>query len=375
MARLGDVCEILDNQRVPVTASERKPGPYPYYGANGVQDYVSDYIFDDELILLAEDGGNFGSKEKPIAYRVSGKCWVNNHAHVLKPKEGYDIDYVCYSLMYYDVTNLVNGATRQKLTQADMRKMTIPDRPLEEQRRIAAILDKVTSLIALRKQQLALLDELVKARFVEMFGDPMTNPMNWTKVNISTVISGKASNGFFAKRDEYCDSGNVEILGVTNIVNRMYSNIEGLPRTYGTENDKQKYMVKYGDILFCRSSLVEEGIGKASIIPQNTPENVLFECHVIRVPLDLSKCVPEFIQVLTTTDYFRQQIISQSKTATMTTIGQDGILQSIIILPPIKIQKNFQNFINKTVHYILTMQKNLDTLKILKESFLQKYFA
>ncbi|WP_234985312.1 restriction endonuclease subunit S, partial [Anaerovibrio lipolyticus] len=88
---------------MPITASERTEGPYPYYGANGVQDYVSDYIFDDELVLLAEDGGNFGSKERPIAYRVSGKCWVNNHAHVLKPKPGLNVDYLCYSLMFYDV--------------------------------------------------------------------------------------------------------------------------------------------------------------------------------------------------------------------------------------------------------------------------------
>lgn len=91
MARLEDVCEILDSRRIPITASNRISGPYPYYGANGVQDYVADYIFDDELVLLAEDGGNFGSKDRPIAYRVSGKCWVNNHAHVLKPKEGINV--------------------------------------------------------------------------------------------------------------------------------------------------------------------------------------------------------------------------------------------------------------------------------------------
>ena len=92
---LEDCCEILDSQRIPITASEREKGVYPYYGANGVQDYVANYIFDDELVLLAEDGGNFGSNERPIAYRVSGKCWVNNHAHVLKPKEGLDVDYLC----------------------------------------------------------------------------------------------------------------------------------------------------------------------------------------------------------------------------------------------------------------------------------------
>ena len=103
MMLLEDCCEILDSMRIPIKASDRKEGPYPYYGANGIQDHVDDYIFDDELVLLAEDGGNFGSRERPIAYRVSGKCWVNNHAHVLKPKnDSLDVDYLCYSLMFYN---------------------------------------------------------------------------------------------------------------------------------------------------------------------------------------------------------------------------------------------------------------------------------
>ena len=101
MARLEEVCEILDSKRVPITAKDRVAGPYPYYGANGIQDYVADYIFDDELVLLAEDGGHFGSADKPIAYRVSGKCWVNNHAHVLKAKECIDIDYLCYPMFLF----------------------------------------------------------------------------------------------------------------------------------------------------------------------------------------------------------------------------------------------------------------------------------
>ena len=170
MAKLEDVCEILDSKRVPITAKDRKPGPYPYYGANGVQDYVAEYIFDDELVLLAEDGGHFGSADKPIAYRVSGKCWVNNHAHVLKAKECIDVDYLCYSLMFRDVSDIVNGATRQKLTQADMRQIEIPLLPIEDQRVVVAKIKKVFELIALRKEQLAKLDQLVKSRFVELFG-------------------------------------------------------------------------------------------------------------------------------------------------------------------------------------------------------------
>ena len=154
MVRLGDVCEILDNMRIPIKACDRKAGQYPYYGANGLQDYIDNYIFDDELVLLAEDGGNFGSKDKPIAYRVSGKCWVNNHAHVLKPKQNLDVDYLCYSLMYYDVSGLVNGATRQKLTQADMKKIEILLPEIEEQKKIVKILDKLNEIINKRQQQL-----------------------------------------------------------------------------------------------------------------------------------------------------------------------------------------------------------------------------
>lgn len=163
--RLEDCCEILDSMRVPITAKDRKKGPYPYYGANGVQDYVADYIFDGNLVLLAEDGGNFGSSERPIAYKVSGKCWVNNHAHVLKPKTGIDVDYLCYSLMFYKVDGMVNGATRKKLTQAAMRKMLIPSRTIEEQKTIVRLMNRVQMLIKVEKEQLKKYNDLIKSRF------------------------------------------------------------------------------------------------------------------------------------------------------------------------------------------------------------------
>ena len=362
MMYIEDCCEILDSMRVPITASDREEGEYPYYGANGIQDHVADYIFDDELVLLAEDGGNFGSKEKPIAYRVSGKCWINNHAHVLKPKIGLDVDYLCYSLMFYNVDGMVNGATRQKLTQAAMLKMKIPSRSIEDQKHIVDELNRIVKIKEQRLLELQLLDNLIKARFVEMFGDPSINPFEWDVVNISKVVGGKISNGFFAKRDEYVDDGNVSVLGVANIVNRMYSNIDGLPRTNANAKDIEKFEVKYGDMMFCRSSLIAEGIGKASIIPENVQEKVLFECHVIRLPLDLNKCVPEFMQTLSTMEYFRNQVIAQSKTATMTTIGQDGILKTDIVLPPIDKQKEFYNFVKQ-----VDKSKLLSLIKLLEQ--------
>ena len=202
---LEDCCEILDSMRVPITSSDRVEGPYPYYGANGIQDHVSDYIFDDELVLLAEDGGNFGSKERPIAYRVSGKCWVNNHAHVLKPKEGLDVDYLCYSLMFYNVGGMVNGATRQKLTQAAMRQMLIPKRTMEEQKHIVELLAKVVAVREKRQQELDKLDNLIKARFVELFGDVATEDYKYGTKKLGDVAEVGSSHRVFTS--EFVEDG------------------------------------------------------------------------------------------------------------------------------------------------------------------------
>ena len=128
-------------------------------------------------------------------------------------------------------------------------------------------------------------------------------------------------------------------------------------------------------MLFCRSSLVAEGIGKASIVPENTPTHILFECHVIRLPLDLTKCVPEFMQVQSTTDYFRNQVIAQSKTATMTTIGQDGILKTNIILPPIEKQKEYYDFIKQTDKSKSAVKQVLEKAETLKKALMQEYFG
>ena len=142
MARLGDICEILDSKRVPITASDRKAGIYPYYGANGVQDYVNDYIFDDELVLLAEDGGHFGSTDKPIAYRVSGKCWVNNHAHLVKMKDSCDIKYLYYYLKIANLMPYVSGTTRLKLTQKKLKEIPV----------VLPTKDKQTAFVAIAEQ-------------------------------------------------------------------------------------------------------------------------------------------------------------------------------------------------------------------------------
>ena len=346
MAKIGDICEILDSKRVPITATERQPGPYPYYGANGIQDYVADYIFDDELVLLAEDGGNFGSKDKPIAYRASGKCWVNNHAHVLKPKEGLDVDYLCYSLMFYDVTGLVNGATRQKLTQADMRKMEIPLPPLDEQRKIAAVLDKVNDLIAKRRQQLDKLDELVKARFVEMFGDCYTNPHNlpiekWN--NIFSTTTGKLDSNAAVENGKYpfftCSKETLRIN--TDAFDQEALLLAG-------NNAAGKYDVKYS-------------CGKF---------NAYQRTYVLSLKHDWSYALFRF-QLEDKLEYLEQQSLGGlTKYLTLKILNE---LEFIV--PPKEEQDKFAAFVDQIEKTKTTVSHSLEKLETLKKALMQEYFG
>ncbi|MGY4088594.1 restriction endonuclease subunit S [Aeromonas hydrophila] len=140
---INDCCDILDNQRIPLNEEQRAgiKGNIPYYGANGVQGYIDKYIFDEPLILLAEDGGNFDDfLNKPIAYRITGKSWVNNHAHVLRVKDEYDYAYVFYSLQHKNITSFIKGGTRAKLNQSELKQITIWDAPYTVQKKIGVLL-------------------------------------------------------------------------------------------------------------------------------------------------------------------------------------------------------------------------------------------
>jgi type I restriction enzyme S subunit len=139
---LGDVCDILDSQRKPITKRDRTSGEYPYYGATGVVDYVGNFIFDEPLVLVGEDGAKWASGDN-TAFHVEGKCWVNNHAHVIRPHRKTIIDsWLVYYLIDADLSEFVSGLTVPKLNQGRLREIPIPVPPLSEQQRIVALLDE-----------------------------------------------------------------------------------------------------------------------------------------------------------------------------------------------------------------------------------------
>lgn len=389
MAKLGEVCTIVSGSTPKTSVTSYWDGNIKWITPAELNEDTF-YIMDSVRHITEE-----GKEKTGLSYLPAGTVILSSRAPIGKTaiagcemccNQGFK-NLICSDAIYNEylyfflksktdyLNSLGRGATFKEISKSIVESIEIPLPEVNQQKEIAEKFKKLEQLISLRKQQLAKLDELIKARFVEMFGDPDQNPKGWPLVSVTEIIRDKASNGFFAKRDAYKDDGNVQILGVSNVVNRMYSNTKELPRTNATQAEKEKYSVKYGDMLFCRSSLVADGIGKASIVAKGTFPNVLFECHVIRLSLDLQKCVPEFVQVLSTTPFFRRQIIAQSKTATMTTIGQDGILKSSVVLPPIDLQNQFAAFVERVDQQKQIVQQGLEKLELMKKALMQEYFG
>ena len=170
---LGELCEILDSKRKPVTKSVREKGDIPYYGATGILDYVADYIFDEKLVLLGEDGAKWNAGDRS-AFIIEGKSWVNNHAHVLRPNREVLLDeWLTYFLVMSDLSDYISGVTVPKLNQGRMREILIPLPTIEEQKKLLHILEQALEhlgqLEKATKQKMLLISELRQVTFKNVF--------------------------------------------------------------------------------------------------------------------------------------------------------------------------------------------------------------
>lgn len=170
-SRVEELSINFDGRRRPVKGSERRAGPYPYYGASGVVDYVDDYLFDGEYLLVAEDGENLRTRQTPIAFMAKGKFWVNNHAHIITGNERADTRFLMYALRYVDIDAYLTGAVMPKLTQGNLNRIEVLHPNLGEQRAIASVLGTLDDKIEQNRRTAQALEKLARAIFRAWFVD------------------------------------------------------------------------------------------------------------------------------------------------------------------------------------------------------------
>lgn len=198
--RFDEISNNYDKKRVPLSSTQRakRKGNYRYYGAQGVIDYIDDYIFDGMFVLIAEDGENLKSKKQNIARVVNGQFWVNNHAHIVTGNDLCDTRYLCYLINSMDLSGYVTGSAQPKLSQANLNAVTLTLPPIEVQKKIVDYLNKIDEKIELNtrinKNLAQQAQELFKAWFVtfEFFGGEM--PSSWDITRLGDIAAIKTNS-------------------------------------------------------------------------------------------------------------------------------------------------------------------------------------
>jgi type I restriction enzyme S subunit len=246
---LNELVDVLDKLRVPVNSSERnkRPGPVPYYGATGQVGTIDKEIFNEDLLVLGEDGVQFFDQNKPKAYKISGPAWVNNHAHVLRPKKDRVLqNFLLHFLNQFNYIGYANGTTRLKLTQGAMNSIPVPLPSIAEQHKIVEVLEDHLSRLdaALVDVKLA---KIKAAQFRSAYIDGLLSSAKGVKTTLGSV-SG-FNSGFAYKSSVWQDNG-IPVVKIMNVKYREV-NLEGCSyiSTEIAANSKS-FKVEKGDLLF-----------------------------------------------------------------------------------------------------------------------------
>ena len=276
--------------------------------------------------------------------------------HYLKSKTDY-------------LNSLGRGATFKEISKNIVESIEIPLPSLEEQRKIAAVLDKVSGLIAKRRQQLDKLDELVKSRFIEMFGDPVQNPFEWPTRPLLEM--GYCKNGMnFHTGDHGIE---MHCLGVGDF--KDYSIIDGtnhLPIVSLNEVPPEESMLQDGDIVFVRSNGNKALVGRCLVVyPRNTP--TIYSGFCIRYRLTSKEVNRIYLLRVLKTDSMRERMMGRG--ANIQNLNQQIIATLDIPMPPLELQEQFATFVEQIDKLKCAIQKNFEKLKTLKNALMQEYFG
>lgn len=334
------------------------------------EEYKSEYIVHENDLLIGMDG------DFNIAKWGKTPALLNQRVCRLAPKDSIDKDYLFYfmPIALKRIEEKTPFVTVKHLSAKELNKIEIPVLSLEEQRKIAETLSKVDELIAFREQQLAKLDELVKARFVEMFGDPMGNPMKWNVSKIEDIAEQEKNAlkagpfGSALKKEFYVKSG-YKIYGQEQVICGDASFGD-----YYIDEEKYKELkncaVQAGDILI---SLVGT-YGKALIMPDNYEAGII-NPRLMKITLNKNKVKPIYFKYYFESDALKASMDANTHGGTMGILNLGIIRQMKIQVPPLSIQNQFAAFVERVDQQKQTVQQSLEKLELMKKALMQEYFG
>lgn len=294
---------------------------------------------------------------------------------VLRPNSEVDSSYFAHYFLTpayrRKISSLAAGANINNLRNNDIDDLQIPLPPLPEQKRIAAILDAADALRTQRRQSIAELDLLLQSTFLEMFGDPVENTKGWEKEKLGSLIVHGPQNGLYKHAKDY--GRGTRILRIDGFYNGKVLSEENLKRLQASEKEIETYKLNHNDIVINRVNS-REYLGKSALIPKFN-EYILFESNMMRMTLDKEKIVPRFAINFLQTGFIKNQILNRAKDAVnQSSINQKDVCDFDILIPPLKIQKEFAEIVEAIEAQKTRLQAHLVELDTLFASLQQRAF-
>ena len=395
MARLGDVCSIYAGTGFPIQYQGNSEGQYPFYkvgdisrnatAGNKILSLCDNYIDFDVVkaikgtvipagtVVFAKIGEAIKLNRRAI---TNCECLIDNNAMGIRPHVQHVLlDYFFHFICNVRMETLAEATTVPSIKKSIIEKIEIPVPTLKEQQRIATELNHVDNLLSLRKQQLAKLDELVKSRFVEMFGDPFNNK-KWNTQKLRN-ISVSISDGSNVDKTYYKDKGDVLFLRIQNV---WFNEFRLDDSVYISEDVNNEYLdtsLHHGDLLITkigRYYTKDSSLGRVSVY-LGEDDKANYSNNIMRVRLTDEVC-SEFVNILMNLDDYNRYIREVSVGGTDKRALSKAIIGDLpIIMPPKELQFEFLEFVRQTDKSKLAVQQSIDQLETLKKSLMQKYFG
>lgn len=358
---LKDVCDKASSNIAQKDLLSHE-GPYPIYGASGFIKNVDFFQREEEYIAVVKDGAGIGR-----TFKLPAQSSVIGTMQYILPKGNIDISYLYYAICAMHLEKYFSGATIPHIYFRDYQKEKLRLPSLDVQKRTAFVLDTIESIIAKRKQQLSKLDELVKSRFIEMFGREKYEPKILGE--IACITGGLTKNSmrkYFPLKYKY--------LRVANVLFNQFDLNEVLE--IGVQQDEiERTLLKIGDLLFVEGNGSIEQIGRVAVWNDQIA-NCLHQNHLIKARFNLSIVNPIYAMYYFMLEEGRSQIVKKSvSTSGLHTLSVKKIGSLMLPVPQLALQNKFVDFVKSTDKSKTAIQKSLDELETLKKSLMQQYFG